>query len=615
MYPSIKFDLIKKAFEYYSRNINDEKEVDKINKCLDLIKFGMNTTLIQFCGVYYLYDGDKEVEDRGLTIGGYESAWLADLAMAFLLETIDQKVLDETKYFGIYRDDGIAVFPGTWTQTEVEDWLSAFQTTINDKAGNNKLSFTAEVWTPGGDNTTKPTGSKVGTHTTDHFPFLDMELSWSDEGTLKFAVHLKPNQQLKYLNAGSAHTPGCFKAITTGVCYRLTKLTTIDENSANMKLNEIYPEHFSALNKADLLKNFEAPTLGTKVAELKAALEDEVRQATKKRRERDRKRALYFKVGFSHYWRKPIHKTIREVKSRFPSLTWLRVSMSYHHFSNLRELFQSDLNTKLNNAVISKDFQNLPCNCRNKQTCPYEGKCHHLIVVYQATCLKTNKRYIGNTQQHVKTRMQGHTQDVKNLFINGKSSNSFASHFASLIPDGTTKKNVKDFIKVKVNILWQGDPLSCVKTFGTTRNCTLCAKERYAIIKLTQETPNLAINKCNEVHGACRHKPRFHRFDHSENANSSTDESGRMKGSQRPSSTTSMGSSSSNHTLRSLNDHREEPMLGPSDPVPTYWENQFHGLRACSLLTLKEPDLPQVKSNLNESPQEYLAVTVKCIKV
>jgi hypothetical protein len=37
-----------------------------------------------------------------------------------------------------------------------------------------------------------------------------MELSWSKEGTLKFGVHLKPNQQLKYLNAGSAHTPGCF---------------------------------------------------------------------------------------------------------------------------------------------------------------------------------------------------------------------------------------------------------------------------------------------------------------------------------------------------------------------------------------------------------------------
>jgi hypothetical protein len=61
-------------------------------------------------------------------------------------------------------------------------------------------------------------------------------------------------------------------------------------------------------------------------------------------------------------------------------------------------------------------------------------------------------------------RTQGHVQDVKNLFINGKSSNSFALHFASLVLEGTAKKNVKDFIKVKVDILWQGDPLSCVKT-------------------------------------------------------------------------------------------------------------------------------------------------------
>jgi hypothetical protein len=80
----------------------------------------------------------------------YQSAWLADLAMAFLLVTIDQNVFDKTKYFGIYHNDGIAVFPGTWMQMKVhvEDWLSAFQRAINDKARNNKLSFTAEVWTP-----------------------------------------------------------------------------------------------------------------------------------------------------------------------------------------------------------------------------------------------------------------------------------------------------------------------------------------------------------------------------------------------------------------------------------------------------------------------------------
>jgi hypothetical protein len=47
----------------------------------------------------------------------------------------------------------------------------------------------------------------------------------------------------------------------------------------------------------------------------------------------------------------------------------------------------------------------------------------------------------------MKTRMQGHIQDIKKLFINRKSSDSFATHFASLVPEGTAKKNVNDFIK------------------------------------------------------------------------------------------------------------------------------------------------------------------------
>jgi hypothetical protein len=52
-----------------------------------------------------------------------------------------------------------------------------------------------------------------------------------------------------------------------------------------------------------------------------------------------------------------------------------------------------------------------------------------------------------------------------------------------------------------------------------------------------------------------------------------------------------------------------------TQPVPTYWENWSHNLRTHSLLTTKEPDLPQVESNLNKSPQEYLAVTVECMEV
>jgi hypothetical protein len=277
--------------------------------------------------------------------------------------------------------------------------------------------------------------------------------------------------------------------------------------------------------------------------------------------------------------------------------------MSYHRFANMRELFQGDLNAKLNAGLISKDFQTLPCNCRNKKACAYGGQCRQSIVVYQVTCLKTHKKYLGNTQQFVKTRTQQHVQDVKKLFIDGKRSDSFAAHFASLVPEGTAKKNVKDFVKVKVDTLWQGDPISCVKTFGTP-GCKLCSKERYAILKLIRTKPHLSINKCNEVYGACRHKPRFHRFDHSETSNTSTDESERTKGSQRPSSTTSSGTIDSVETFGSFNDHQTESMLGPDFPRVKTWDIMLNGLRARSAILTDDSALPQVEANLNESPSD-----------
>lgn len=99
----------------------------------------------------------------------------------------------------------------------------------------------------------------------------------------------------------------------------------------------------------------------------------------------------------------------------FPTLKWLRVSMSYHHFQNLRELFQGDLNATIIKGIGSLTFQDLPCNCRKKCKWAYSDNCRNKIVVYQATCLITGKNYIGNTQQHVKSRMQQPTQDTKKL--------------------------------------------------------------------------------------------------------------------------------------------------------------------------------------------------------
>jgi hypothetical protein len=39
-----------------------------------MIAFGMGNTLLTFVDKYYKYDGEQDIQDKGLMIGGYESA-------------------------------------------------------------------------------------------------------------------------------------------------------------------------------------------------------------------------------------------------------------------------------------------------------------------------------------------------------------------------------------------------------------------------------------------------------------------------------------------------------------------------------------------------------------
>jgi hypothetical protein len=87
-----------------------------------MIKFGMGNTLLTFVDKYYEYGGNLDAEDRGLTIGGYKSALLANLCMAYIMDN-SRDIIDELIYEGIYRDDSIAVYKGPVTTSEVAKWL------------------------------------------------------------------------------------------------------------------------------------------------------------------------------------------------------------------------------------------------------------------------------------------------------------------------------------------------------------------------------------------------------------------------------------------------------------------------------------------------------------
>ena len=77
MHPSIKLATIKEAVRFFARTITTATK-KTINLCLELICFGMSSTLISFNDEYYEYHGGKKKE-QGLAIGGYESSFLADL--------------------------------------------------------------------------------------------------------------------------------------------------------------------------------------------------------------------------------------------------------------------------------------------------------------------------------------------------------------------------------------------------------------------------------------------------------------------------------------------------------------------------------------------------------
>ena len=112
-----------------------------------MVRFAMSSNILTFQGKYYEYDGYVTVNKRVLTIGGYESTWLADLTMAFLLEqNMVKGYFNKTIINGIYRDDGFAIFNRRMKKKDVRKWLVSFQKALNIYATNNFLKFTATIW-------------------------------------------------------------------------------------------------------------------------------------------------------------------------------------------------------------------------------------------------------------------------------------------------------------------------------------------------------------------------------------------------------------------------------------------------------------------------------------
>eukprot|EP00957_Ditylum_brightwellii_P138883 10585849-Ditylum_brightwellii.AAC.1 len=207
------------------------------------MQFGMKSTLLQFGGCYYVYQGaakGKALSDKdiALNIGTYKSAFLTDIVASYVFE--------ETEEF-------------------LED---AFSEGYTETMGGDYLQFTTKLWQPppaNKNNSPIKKDKKEKGATVIHmkeFPFLDMKMNWDKEsGEIRFSVFRKPNQVLKCVNRGSIHRPTTFKFIASGVLIRLARLTSNIAANGKAKIDKIYLEHAKALFTADLAPPTDFPTL------------------------------------------------------------------------------------------------------------------------------------------------------------------------------------------------------------------------------------------------------------------------------------------------------------------------------------------------------------------
>ena len=151
------------------------------------------------------------------------------------------------------------------------------------------------------------------------------------------------------------------------------------------------------------------------------------------------------------------------------------VKVSYCSMGNMTNVIQRH-NATILNSGNKKATQ--PCNCRNKQACPLDGKCRSESILYKATVESGNtyKHYYGLAEGEFKYRYNNHTKSFNNTQYANET--VLSTHIWNL------KASEKPYV-IKWSIAAHASPYKC----GTTR-CNLCITEKYIIATADPALPH-----------------------------------------------------------------------------------------------------------------------------
>ena len=354
---------------------------------------------------------------------------------------------------GLYRDDGLLILRNA-----------------NDRKADNTRKEIVKMFKDIGFQIEIQTNLKI-------VNFLDITL---DLNTNTYRPYKKPNDTLLYIHTSSNHPKQIINQLPETINKRLSK------NSSNATVFEkSKTEYEEALQKSGY-KN--------------VTLTYQKENTTQKRKNRKRN-IIWFNPPFNKNVSTNVAKTFLSlIDKHFPISNKLHkifnrnnIKVSYSCTKNVERIIKSH-----NRNVTSKDQAIIPpCNCRNKDNCPLNGKCRSSNAVYKCDVITPNqpsKTYIGLAEGEWKKRYNNHTQSITH------------KRYAKSTTLSSYIWEIKDNHHVTPSLSW-----SIVKSVpaysNLTKRCLLCLHEKLAII--TYPRPDELLNKRSELISKCRHENKF----------------------------------------------------------------------------------------------------------
>ena len=408
---------------------------------------------------------EKKTGKFDVTMGAPDGAETCELVGLYILNEIKNKIPGIN--FGLYRDDGLAMYSKKTTPPNIDK----IRKKLHSLFGEHGLRITVQ-------------------HSMNSVDFLDVTLDIKKES---FAPYRKPNDTPMYINVDSNHPPNVIKHVPETISNRLNTIS-----SSKADFYQASDDYQIALQKS----NFKHTLTYKKETNPR----EKTNQNTLEKKKKKKRKIIWFNPPYNAAVSTSIGKQfLKIINLHFPKDHCLRsiinrncIKVSYSCTKNVRSIVlnhnQSIISKRRPEHVSTTPADKSNCNCRQKTECVLENQCNTGPIVYRATVhTDTDKHtYIGSTQ-NFKERYRNHTASFKKETLKHSTALSKFIWEKGLSPN----PRIEWEIVRKTGIYQSG-----------SRFCDLCLTEKLMISREIKKSKN-CLNRRQDMSNKCLHQARF----------------------------------------------------------------------------------------------------------